>query len=72
MKKVFLNSDAYNMVGFVFGNEMVAFDCETLEEAKTMELSAIEDCRSVEEAASNCNTEVFLFDESEWEAVTAF
>lgn len=72
MKKVFLNSEAYNMVGFVFGSEMIAFDCETLEEAKNMELESIEGCQSAEEAAMNCNTEVFPFIESEWEAVTAF
>ena len=33
MKKVFLESNGYNMVGFVFDDGMVTFDCEAIEDA---------------------------------------
>lgn len=70
MKKVFLESNGYNMIGFIFEDGMVAFDCETIEEAKAMDCSGVEGCETAEEAATNCNTEVYQFSESEWEKVT--
>lgn len=70
MKKVFLESNGYNMVGFVFDDGMVAFDCETIEDAEAMDCSGVEGCKTAEEAAVNCNTEVYQFNEDEWECVT--
>lgn len=71
MKKMFLESNGYNMIGFIFeDNKMVAFDCETLEDAKNMDCSGVEGCKSAEEAAVDCNTEVYPFIEDEWENVT--
>lgn len=72
MKKLFLESNGYNMVGFLFDDGMVAFDCETLEEAKSMDIGGILGCENAEEAASNCNTEVVMFSENDWENVTEF
>lgn len=70
MKKVFLESNGYNMVGFVFDDGMVAFRCETIEDAVTMDCSGVEGCKTAEEAAIDCNTEVYPFNEDEWECVT--
>lgn len=70
MKKVFLESNGYNMIGFVFDDGMVAFDCETIEGTETMDCSGVEGCKTAEEAAGNCNTEVYPFNEDEWECVT--
>lgn len=70
MKRVFLESNGYNMVGFVFDDGMIAFDCETFEDAVKMDYSGVEGCKTAEEAAVNCNTEVFPFNEDEWDAVT--
>lgn len=72
MKKMFLESNGYNMVGFIFDDGMVAFDCETIEDAKAMDISGVEGCESAEEAAINCNTEVFPFIENEWDGITEF
>ena len=72
MRKVFLESNAYNMVGFIFDDGMVAFDCATLEEAKTMDISGVEGCETAEQAAFECNTEVYPFIEKEWDKVTEF
>lgn len=68
-KRVFLKSLAYNMIGFVFNDGMVAFDCETIEEARSMDYSNICGCKTAEEAACNCCTEVYPFNENEWEEV---
>lgn len=70
MKKVFLENNGYNMVGFIFEDGMVAFDCETLEEAMAMDISGIEGCETAEEASVMCNTEVCQFIWGEWEDVT--
>lgn len=72
MRKVFLESIGYKLVAFVFGSEMIAFDCETIEQAKAMDISGIEGFNTAEEAAVNCNTEVFPFNEDEWEEVIEF
>lgn len=69
MKKVFLKSTGYNMIGFVFDDGMIAFDCETIEEAKKMDYSGVIGCETAAEAAANCGTAVYQFDESEWEEV---
>lgn len=42
MRKVFLESNGYSMIGFVFSDGMVAFDCETGDE--------IVDAESIDEA----------------------
>lgn len=70
MKKVFIETNACNMVGYVFGDGMVAFDCETLGDALTIDDSGVVGCKSAEEAAANCNTEVYPFDEDRYENVT--
>ena len=70
MKKVFLESNGYNMVGFVFDDGMVTFDCEAIEDAETMDCSGVKGCNTAEKAAINCNTEVYPFNEDEWECVT--
>ena len=70
MKKVFLESNGYNMIGFVFDDGMIAFDCETIEAAMAMDCSGIEGCKTAEEAALNCNTEAFPFNEGDWECIT--
>lgn len=70
MKKVFLESLAYNVVGFIFDDGMVVFDCDTIEEAKTIDCSEVIECKTAKEAAMNCCTEKHEFIESEWENVT--
>ena len=70
MKKVFLESNGYNMLGFIFDDRMVAFDCETIDQALVEDCSGVEDCKTAEEAATNCNTKVIEFNEDEWESVT--
>lgn len=70
MKKLFLESNGYNMLGFVFENGMVAFDCETIDQALNQDCSNLDGCETAEEAAVNCNTEVVPFIEEEWENVT--
>ena len=70
MRKVFLESLGYNAIGFIFDDGLIIFDCETIEEAKEMDCSGIEDCETAEEAATNCNTKVYPFNESEWENIT--
>lgn len=72
MKKMFLENNGYSMAAFVFDDGMVAFDCETLEKAKTMDISGIIGCKTAEEAAINCNTKVVPFNEEDWEKVTEF
>lgn len=72
MRKVFLEGLGYNIVGFIFGNKMIAFDCETIEQAKAMDISGIEGFDTADEAAINCCTEVYPFVESEWKTVTEF
>lgn len=72
MRKVFLESNGYNMAGFVFEDGMVAFDCDTLDDAKAMDISGIEGCKTTAEAAVNCNTEVLPFNDEEWENITEF
>lgn len=69
MRRVFLESNGYNMVGFIFSDGMVAFDCTTIDEAIHMDYSGVRGCKSAEEAAVNCNTEVIPFIEGEWESV---
>ena len=70
MSKKFLESNGYNMLGFVFSDGMVAFNCETIEQALRMDCRALEGCSTAEEAAINCNTEVFEFNPDEWENIT--
>ena len=69
MRKVFLENNAYSMIGFIFDDGMVMFDCPTFKEATEMDCSGIEGCKTAEEAAVNCNTEVHKFNEEEWEEV---
>lgn len=70
MRKVFLESNGYNMLGFIFDDGMVAFDCETIDQALIEDYSGIEGCETAEEAATNCNTEVIEFNADEWENIT--
>ena len=70
MRKVFLESNGYSMIGFVFSDGMVAFDCETVEDAKKMDCCGVEGCKTAKEAAVNCNTEIYPFNADEWEQVT--
>lgn len=70
MKRMFLESNGYNMIGFIFDDGMVAFDCETIGDAETMDCSGVEGCKTAEEAALNCNTEAFPFNECDWEHIT--
>ena len=73
MKKMFLESNGYNMVGFLFDDGMVTFDCETLEEAKAMDISNVEGSNSAVECAACCGLDVdsfiYPFNEDEWEKV---
>lgn len=76
MKKYFVETNGYNSLVFVFDdNRAIAFDCETLEAAKNMDCSGIENSTDVEDAAINCNIDtdnIFTFDKSDscWENVT--
>lgn len=70
MRKVFLESNGYNMLGFIFKDGMVAFDCETIDQALVEDCSGVEFCKTAEEAAINCNTEVVEFNPDEWENIT--
>ena len=76
MKKVFLESNGYNLAGFVFDDGMVTFDCETLEGAKAMDISNVEGSNSAIECAACCGLDVdssiYRFNEDEWEKVTEF
>lgn len=76
MKKVFLESNGYNLAGFVFDDGMVTFDCETLEDAKAMDISNVEGSNSAIECAACCGLDVdnsiYQFNEDEWEKVTEF
>ena len=69
MKKVFIKTNAYNMVGYVFNDGMIAFDCETLGDALAIDDSGVVGCKSAEEAAVNCDAEVYPFDEDRYESV---
>ena len=70
MRKVFLESNGYNMLGFIFDDGMVAFDCETIDQALIEDCRDIEICKTAEEAITKCNAQVIEFNEDEWESVT--
>lgn len=70
MKKYFLESSACNMVGLLFDDGMVAFECVDIDDAINFDFSGIECCETAEEAAFNCNVEPFSFNENEWECAT--
>lgn len=68
-KKLFLKSNGYNLLGFLFDDGIVTFVCPTILHAAAMNLEGIEGSETAAEAAVNCNTRVYEFDESEWEDV---
>lgn len=73
MRRYFLQGDEYNAIGFVFDDGMLVFDCETLEEAKAWDYSAIDGCESAQEAKTCIGSdkiEIYPFIEDEWEEVT--
>ena len=70
MKKYFLESNGYNLIGFVIDNKMVVLDCETLEEAKNMDIEGIDGMMNIVEIANYVNKEVYDFNPDEWENVT--
>lgn len=70
MRKVFLETNGYNLAGFIFDDGLIAFDCPTLKEALSMDISGVEGCKNAAEAAVNCNTEVYSWNEGDWEDIT--
>ena len=70
VQRAFLESNGYNLLTFIYGDEMVVFDCHTIQEAQTMDCSAVEGCVTAKEAAMWCDTEVYPYIKDEWERVT--
>ena len=62
MKKYFAETNAYNVMVVTDGKRAVAFDCETLEEARTMDCSGIEGEPDIETIAHLCSKEDDIFD----------
>lgn len=72
MKKYFAETNDYNVFIVTDGERAVAFDCETLEEAKKMDCSGIECETDIESVAHLCNKEgeIFNFNEDDFEELT--
>ena len=70
MKRYFLESNDCNMVGLLFDDGMVAFECQNIYDARDFDFSGIERCETAEEAAFNFNVVPFSFNENEWECAT--
>lgn len=74
MRKLFCESNAYNVLVFVDeNNRAVFFDCETIEEANSMDCSGAEGEEDIEALAFNCNlsnADIFDFSEDDFENVT--
>lgn len=73
MRKLYCESTGYNTIVFVDDdNRAVAFDCESLEEAKSMDFSGVENEDDIVALAINCNKtqdDVFKFDEDDYENI---
>lgn len=73
MRKLYCESTGYNMVVFVDdNNRAVAFDCENLEDAKSMDCSGAENEDDIVALAVNCNvpeSDIFDFSEDDFEDV---
>lgn len=69
MKKYFAETNGYNMMIVTDDTKMIAFDCETLEEAKSMDCSAIEGETDIEYIAHICSKEndIVEFNEDDYE-----
>lgn len=69
MKKYFAETNGYNLMIVTDGKKAVAFDCETLEEARTMDCSGIEGEPDIESVAYMCNKvdDIFIFNEDDFE-----
>ena len=69
MKKYFAKTNGYNMMIVTDGKKMIAFDCETLEEANTMDCSGIEGEADIETVAHLCSKEddIVEFKEEDYE-----
>lgn len=70
MRRYFLETNAYNMIAFIWDNKMIVFDCDTIEEAREMNYEQIYGETDIEKVANLCSTEIYDFNEDDYEKIT--